>query len=113
MFKRGLRAGQVDAVMAFLVSSRGAMTLHGAARSGDAAEAERLVKAGADVEQQDAAGKRALHWAAKHGHVEVIRTLALLGAVLDPQVVHTPSSNWLFPKPPRSITTVMLHQLSV
>ena len=95
--------------------SRGyvASNLHGAARSGDAAEVERLVKAGADVEQQDAAGKRALHWAARHGHVEVIRTLALLGAVLDPQVVHTPSSNWLFPKPPRSITTVMLHQLSV
>ena len=38
--------------------------LHDAAKSGDAAEVERLIAAGADVNEKDAAFNTALHWAA-------------------------------------------------
>jgi ankyrin repeat protein len=56
-----------------------------AARSGDAGEIRRLVAGGADVEESDARGRRPMHMAAEHGHVDVLRTLAELGAKLDPQ----------------------------
>jgi ankyrin repeat protein len=56
-----------------------------AARSGDDGEIRRLVTAGADVEESDARGRRPMHVAATHGRVDVIRTLAELGAVLDAQ----------------------------
>jgi ankyrin repeat protein len=54
-----------------------------AARSGDDGEIRRLVTAGADVEESDARGRRPMHVAATHGRVDVIRTLAELGAVLE------------------------------
>ena len=47
-----------------------------AARSGDAGEIRWLEAAGTDEEESDARGRRAMHVAAEHGHVDVIRTLA-------------------------------------
>jgi hypothetical protein len=47
-----------------------------AARSGDAGEIRRLEAAGTDEEESDARVRRAMHVAAEHGHVDVIRTLA-------------------------------------
>jgi ankyrin repeat protein len=56
-----------------------------AAQSGDALEIRRLVAAGADVEELGDLGRRPMHEAALHGHVNVIQTLAELGAKLDPR----------------------------
>ena len=47
-----------------------------AARSGDAGEIRWLEAAGTDEEESDARGRRPMHVAAEHGHVDVIRTLA-------------------------------------
>ena len=47
-----------------------------AARSGDAGEIRLLEAAGTDEKESDARGRRPMHVAAEHGHVDVIRTLA-------------------------------------
>ena len=54
--------------------------IHDAAKSGDAAEVERLLTAGADVNKKDAGLNTALHWAADKGHLEVVRVLVAKGA---------------------------------
>ncbi len=54
--------------------------LHDAARSGDAAAAERVLAAGADVNEKDVGLNTALHWAADMGHLEVVRVLIAKGA---------------------------------
>ena len=57
------------------------MDLYDAAKSGDVVEVRRLVAAGADVEEERGELEwRALHVAAGHGQVEVIKVLVELGA---------------------------------
>jgi len=46
--------------------------LHKAAERGDVAEMRRLVATGVDVDGVDANKRTALHFAAVHGHVEVL-----------------------------------------
>ncbi|CAK9072176.1 Serine/threonine-protein phosphatase 6 regulatory ankyrin repeat subunit C (PP6-ARS-C) (Serine/threonine-protein phosphatase 6 regulatory subunit ARS-C), partial [Durusdinium trenchii] len=62
----------------------GLSALHRAARQGDAAEAQRLIEAGADVELQDQtrSRQRPLHYAAKEGHVAVLERLLAAKATL-------------------------------
>jgi ankyrin repeat protein len=60
--------------------------LHEAAGSGDAAETERLVAAGADVEEQREFGARPLHVASWMVHVGVMRVLVELGANVEAQM---------------------------
>ncbi|CAK9050849.1 unnamed protein product, partial [Durusdinium trenchii] len=68
--------------------------LHRAAWDGDAAEVQRLIEAGADVELQDKTsdrqgaletpkGQRPLHYAADKGHVEVLERLLAAKATVD------------------------------
>jgi hypothetical protein len=56
------------------------MDLHDAAMRGDVVRLRRLVAAGADVDEPDERGIRALHWAAAMGQVETVRALVRLGA---------------------------------
>jgi hypothetical protein len=62
-----------------------AMNLSEAAVIGNVAEVQRLVAAGADVNEQGEDGWRPLHYAAAKGHVETVKLLAQLGAELDVQ----------------------------
>ena len=54
-----------------------------AAQRGDAAAALQLLAAGANIDQRDAQGAVALHWAARFGHVNVVRTLLEAEANID------------------------------
>ncbi|CAK9104036.1 unnamed protein product, partial [Durusdinium trenchii] len=73
------------------VQHLGRSALHRAALQGDAAEVQRLIEAGADVELQDktfeprSSGRynRPLHYAAEEGHVEVLERLLAAKATVD------------------------------
>ena len=54
--------------------------IHDAAKAGDAVQVERLIEAGADVNEMDAAFKTALHWATDEGHMDVVQLLVEKGA---------------------------------
>lgn len=54
--------------------------LHEAARANNAAEIERLVRGGVDVNAQMKDGWTPLHWAAHHGKIESVSVLIDLGA---------------------------------
>jgi ankyrin repeat protein len=58
------------------------LALYEAAMDGDVVEVRRMVSAGADVNEQGAAGMRPLQCAALSGHVETVKLLAQLGADL-------------------------------
>ena len=53
--------------------------IHDAAKADDAAQVDRLIAAGADVDEKDIAQKTALHWAAENGHVDVVQVLVANG----------------------------------
>ena len=55
-----------------------------AAKKGDTAEIERLLKSGADANEEDAIASP-LHWAAMNGHTDALSVLAENGARLDAQ----------------------------
>jgi hypothetical protein len=58
-----------------------AETLLQAAKVGDVAEVRKVVALGVNVDERDADGDTALHWAAGNGHVEVLQVLVVeLGA---------------------------------
>jgi ankyrin repeat protein len=62
-----------------------AMNLHDAVANGDAAKVRRLVAAGADVDEPwGEFGWAPLHYAARCGHVDVIKVLMELGADKEP-----------------------------
>lgn len=46
---------------------------------------EMALELGADIEAQDEGGRTALHWAAKHGHVEILELLLIRATDLDIQ----------------------------
>ena len=54
--------------------------LQKATQRGDVAEMRRLVANGRNVNERDADGDTALHYAADYGHVEAMRVLVELGA---------------------------------
>lgn len=54
--------------------------IHEAAKADDAAQVERLLATGIDVDERDVAKKTALHWAAEAGHIKVARLLVANGA---------------------------------
>ena len=53
----------------------GMSPLHHAAVAGDADIARQLVQSGGRADSADDAGRTALHWAAGHGFVDVVRVL--------------------------------------
>jgi hypothetical protein len=58
----------------------GAFPLYGPASGGDYDRTKQLLEAGADASMRTAFGWTALHWAAKDGHVDVVRLLLEYGA---------------------------------
>ena len=54
-----------------------------AAKSGETAEVERLLKEGADPEAKDGEGRPALYLAAWKGHLDALKLLRKHGATLD------------------------------
>ena len=62
------------------LNADGAFPLYGPASGGNYAETKRLLEAGADASMRTAFGWTALHWAAKDGHVDVVRLLLEYGA---------------------------------
>ena len=54
--------------------------IHDAAKAGDAEQVERLIVAGADVNEKNAAFSTALHLAADAGHLDVVQVLVAKGA---------------------------------
>ena len=64
----------------FLYSSALAGPIHDAAKSGDAKQVERLIAAGAEVDEKDVADKTALFWAADAGQLDVVQLLVAKGA---------------------------------
>ena len=78
-------AGLMGIVMLLtMLSTAGATELHDAAKDGDIARIERLLKAGANADAKDNFGITSLHFAAGNGHNEVITSLLEAGA--DPNV---------------------------
>jgi cytochrome c2 len=67
-----------------LAASAHAGPVGDAAKKGDTAEIERLMKSGADANEEDAMASP-LHWAAMNGHVEAVALLVAYGAALDAQ----------------------------
>jgi ankyrin repeat protein len=59
--------------------------LHDAAKKGNLARTERLIKKGTDVNAKDAKGASPLHWAAFYGHIAVVELLIDKGAGIDAQ----------------------------
>lgn len=84
----GLRTTGVIVLAAALLSSTASLfagpalagPIHEAAGSDDAAEVERLLATGTEVDERDVAKKTALHWAAEGGHIDVARLLVADGA---------------------------------
>ena len=64
--------------------------IHDAAKAGDAAEVERLIAAGPDVDEKDIAQKTALHWAAEMGRLDVAQLLVAKGANVNAKDI----TNW-------------------
>merc|ERR1712224_34829 len=58
----------------------GAPDLHVAARNGDVAAVEQLIEQRADVRAAARDGREAIHWAAKHGHLALVKLLSRWGA---------------------------------
>jgi len=71
--------------------------LHAASKNGHVEEVERLIKAGADVNEQDGKGATPLHYASENGHVEVITVL--LAANADKTIKTT----WLIGSTPHDV----------
>jgi ankyrin repeat protein len=61
-------------------SSALAGPIHDAAKLGDAEQVERLITAGAGVDEKDIADKTALFWAAGAGQMDVVQLLVAKGA---------------------------------
>jgi ankyrin repeat protein len=59
------------------------MMLLQATKSGDVVEVQRLVATGVNVDERDANGATALHWASCNGHVDVMMALVELSADKD------------------------------
>lgn len=78
-----------EAVMSWIASLTGGeykggwTPLHTAAQRGEAVEVRALVKAGADIEAQDAEGWRPAHWAGDFRHGEALAVLIEAGADLN------------------------------
>ncbi|CAK9001824.1 Ankyrin repeat domain-containing protein 1, partial [Durusdinium trenchii] len=75
-------ADQATRLDDFLLGRSG---LHRAAEQGDAAEVQRLIEAGADLELQDQTSlrRRPLHYAAEQGDVEVVQRLLAAKAAVE------------------------------
>ncbi|CAK9069313.1 unnamed protein product [Durusdinium trenchii] len=66
------------------VQHLGRSALHRAAQQGDAAQVQRLIEAGADVELEDQTGRqRPLHYAAERGHMAVLERLLAAKATVE------------------------------
>ena len=74
-----LWAGLLLAVLPAFAGAQ-APTLLDVTREGDAAAATALIKEGADVRARKADGTTALHWAAHHGELELVKRLIKAGA---------------------------------
>ena len=61
--------------------------IHDAAKAGDAAQVDRLIATGADVDEKDSAHNTALHLAADVGHMDVVQALVANGANLNAEDV--------------------------
>ena len=71
----------LSAVLVFVVlMCSGCASLHEAAKSGNLAEVERLIKEGADVNAKDKTGETPLHGAAETGRKDVVELLISKGA---------------------------------
>jgi ankyrin repeat protein len=57
-----------------------------AAKSGDIIKIDALIKAGADVNQKDSAGKTPLIWASTMGHLETVCLLINYGVAASPTI---------------------------
>lgn len=81
VIKNLLQAGGVDLNAGD--PKTGSTPLHRAAARGHAPAIRALLDGGADIEAEDARGRRALHWAAGSGSGQAVRALLQRGATAD------------------------------
>jgi len=80
VFRRAAGAAVLAVVLSATTAPAAEPALVTAATEGDAAAVARLLKSRAAVDEADATGTTALHWAVRGGHTEIVRRLLAAGA---------------------------------